>query len=636
MHSLGQRFATAFCLAGLFTTVGAAEGYAVRVTASVQSSPAQITLQWPADPSALSYSVARKLPGAGSWGPATPLPGNAVAYTDTQVSTGTVYEYQVIKQAAGNVTGYGYLTSAIDAPLVDQRGRVILVVDNSHAAALEGELRTLVRDLAGDGWTVTRLDVSPGDAPAGVRERIRSAYQADRANTRAVFLFGHVPVVKSGNLNVDGHEARPLPADVFYGDMDGTWTDANGDGVYDANTLPSDVELAVGRVDFADLPAGGAPEAVLLQQYLFKNHDFRHGIRRPAERALIGDRFGGRNGEAFAASAYRAFPALVGNGNLVEADVRDDAPVSARWITRLTTADYLWVYGGGGGGASAIAALGTHGPFGDVWSSDLVQQRARGTFYLLFGSWFVDWSQRDNIMRAALAVPDHGLAAAWSGRPHLFFHPVALGETLGHAMRLSQNNATLYANQVNAHTRGIHLALLGDPTLRQRAVAPPADVRASAATSGVTLTWSASAEAMGYHVYRGTDVAGPFIRVSSELVTGTGYTDPSAPAGSLLYQVRAVKLEATPAGRYFNASQGVFAEVNSISAPAPAPAPSPTPAPAPAPAPTPTPGAAGGSGGSGGAPGWGTTLALGLLLLWRRHRVASAGRARAAGEARKT
>src|SRR5437870_2373662 len=126
------------------------------------------------------------------------------------------------------------------------------------------------------------LSVARDENPINVKALIQSDYAADPANVKAVFLFGHVPVVRSGNLDVDGHQPRPMPADVFYGDMDGDWTDSDGDGVFDQNTIPTDVELEVGRVDFADLPGrltwnGPATfpgELELLRQYLNKDHSF--------------------------------------------------------------------------------------------------------------------------------------------------------------------------------------------------------------------------------------------------------------------------------------------------------------------------------------------------------------------------
>src|SRR5207248_5325533 len=101
------------------------------------------------------------------------------------------------------------------------------LVDNLYAADLANELQRLQQDLVGDGWTVLRHDVSRTDSASNIKRIIQSDYAGDAANVRAVFLFGHIPVVYSGNLNPDGHPDHQgaWPTDAFYGDMDGSWTD---------------------------------------------------------------------------------------------------------------------------------------------------------------------------------------------------------------------------------------------------------------------------------------------------------------------------------------------------------------------------------------------------------------------------
>lgn len=589
--------------------------YAVQASATAQSSPAQITLNWTPGPGAATgYVISRKDPTAASWTPLTTLTGGLTSYVDTTVAAGRVYEYQIVRQSA-NVTGYGYVAAGIDVPAADSRGRLILVVESSIAGSLAGEIDQLIRDLTGDGWTVVRRDVGRDDSPAAVRDAIRNAYNEDSTNTRAVFLLGHVPVARSGSLNIDGHGARALPADAYYGDMDGAWADANGDGAFDQNQIPSDVDLAVGRVDFANMPSFGS-ETDLLRRYLGKNHEFRHAIRRVSFRALVGDRLGDFSGEAFGASGFRNFAALVGPERITAANVEDNSPAAERWISRLTAQDWLWVYGAGGGDVTTISGLGFRGAYGDVASADLVNDRARGTFYLLFGSWLMDWDQPDNIMRAAVAAPDYGLTAAWSGRPHLFFHRMAMGETVGDAIRLSQNNTTLYANQVNQGTRGIHIALVGDPTLHMQVVAPPSGLSVAPGGGPPVLSWTGSPDAdAGYHVYRAANESGPFTRVSTSAVPGTTFTDNSAPAGTFTYLVRAMRRETSGGGTYFNLSQGIFAQATVTN-------PSATPAPSPAP---PATGGAGGVGGNvasggGGAISLWMSGALALLVLLRRRR----------------
>lgn len=612
---------------GLFAAThrGGATAYAVQVSATVNSSPAQIALSWPASPVAANgYAVSRRDPGAATWSPVVNLVGTAQGYTDTNVTAGRVYEYQVVRQSA-NLTAHGYVAAGINVPAADSRGRIILVIERSVAAALPAEINRLVRDLAGDGWTPVRREVGRDDPPASVREAIRSATNEDRASTRAVFLLGHVPVARSGNLNVDGHGARPLPADSYYGDLDGNWPDANGDGVLDPSSLPSDVDLMVGRVDFADMGSLG-DEIDLLRRYLDKNHAHRHGLRRVPAKALVGDRLGDFSGEAFGASGFRNFSALLGPGSITTAGVEDASPLAARWITHLTGGDWLLVYGAGGGSHTTASGLGTHGLYADVRSADLVEKRARGQFYLLFGSWFVEWDQPDNLMRAALAAPDLGLTAIWAGRPHVFLHHMAVGEPIGHGVRLSQNNSSLYANEVNRHTRGIHLALLGDPTLRLLVVAPPSSLQVAPGGGSPALSWAASPDASaGYHVYRATEEAGPFTRVTISPVTTTNYTDQAAAAGSYTYQVRAVRHETSGGGTYFNTSQGIFAAAT-VTLPTPAPPSAGTGGGSNHPAPTPGSGPAGtatSSGGGAHSPAMMLTLALVIALRWRGTRRAA-------------
>lgn len=537
--------------------------YAVQASATVAADPARIELSWPADAFPVNdYTVQRKAPGAAAWGDSVTLPGDATSYVDHDVALGNRYEYQIVKHAAA-YTGYGYIAVGLNASLVDTRGRAILLVETSLAGPLAPEIARFESDLAGDGWTVLRHDISRDSAPGDVKELIRSHYAADPRNTQAVILLGRIPVARSGNLNVDGHAARPMPADVFYGEMDGSWPDANGDGVYDPSLLPSAVELQVGRIDFSDLPGRYSPvrygdEIELTRRYLEKNHAYRHAQVRPPLKALVGGLSDAR-GQAYAATGFRNFSALVGNDQITIAEAETDTPVENRWLARVTRDEYLWAFGAGAGSDFTVGSLGEHGIYNDLWASDLIERRAKATFYLMFGSWFSEWDKSDNLLRTALAAPDRGLAAAWAGRPHHFYHHMGVGETIGYGIRLTQNNEGLYSNQVQRQLRGVHIALLGDPTLRLYAVAPPKAVGLVTEGGANVLTWQGSDDQIfGYHVYRATDPAGPFTRLTTNLVGDGRFVDSTPPPGAR-YQVRAVTLTLGPSGSFYNASQGIYA-----------------------------------------------------------------------------
>ncbi|HEY2082923.1 MAG TPA: fibronectin type III domain-containing protein, partial [Verrucomicrobiae bacterium] len=597
---------------------GSTAEYSVQVSANVKASPAQITLSWPQDSISTpkDYLVYRRAPGAASWGKATALPGSATTYVDKNVITGVPYEYQIVKQTAG-YTGYGYIYSGIDVPLTENRGTLLLVVDNTYAAQLANELTRLQQDLVGDGWTVSRLDVSRSDTPARVKGLIKAQYNQDPANTKGVFLFGHVPVPYSGDIVPDGHYANhqgAWPCDGYYADMDGTWTDNSvndttaedprnhnvpGDGKFDQSKFPAPLKLMIGRVDLANMPgrmsAGGPAtfpsELELLRNYLNKDHNFRNKITSAPERAIVGDYFGVRDGEAFAASGWRNFAPLFG------ADKITTVAKEGAWLPTLRTNAYLFAYGCGSGSYTSIGGIGSVGQCRDGVTTELVQDDVKAVFTLLYGSWLGDWDSEDNIQRAVLATKDLGLTCSWSGRPHWFMHHMALGEPIGFSARLTQNDgfSDLYKNQQNNCESWTHIALMGDPTLRMQMVAPASDVTVAATGSDANVTWTPSNDSVeGYNIYRATNPNGPFTRINSSLVKGDAFTDANvmndsftaAPhTGATLamtgrphfyYMVRAVKLEKSASGTYFNPSEGAFASmgsaaVNVAKAPAPAP-----------------------------------------------------------------
>jgi hypothetical protein len=542
--------------------------YAVQISANVQTSPAAISLSWQPDQyGANSYELYRKAKNATGWNHLATVPGAVHNYTDYAVGVGNAYEYQIVKAASLGYTGFGYIYAGIQVPLDEKRGKMVLVVDSSVADPLSAELARLRQDLVGDGWSVVRREVGRGDSPANIRNIIISEYNADPANVNAVFLFGHVPIYRSGSLNVDGHQPRRMPADGVYGDVDGGW----GDNSY----LPSDVDLMVGRVDLWNMPVGGASEVELLRNYLNKDHRWRHKKVTVPQRALIGDRFGDISGEAFAASGFRNFDPFVGHNATDRANELDGAPADQRWSTMLSRGTYLWAYGCGGGSYVSMSGLGTRGTYGDVISADIVGGDAKAVFFMMMGSWLGEWDATDNIMRAALATPSLGLTCSWAGRPHWYYHHMALGEPIGYSARLSMNNNGLYRNQVNNFTRGVHIALMGDPTLRAHQLAPVSNLTGGGGAGDVRLTWTASPDGVaGYNVYRAANMGGNFARLNGSLINGTAFTDSGAAGGNTyVYMVRAVKMQNTPSGSYVNASQGIFDTVTVGGNPPPPPPP---------------------------------------------------------------
>lgn len=533
---------------------------AVQISVSTLNNPPQLTLQWTGNASTLQHQVFRKLKLGTSWGSAlATLPASITVYTDNSLLSGENYEYRVVR-AGTNYTGYGYCNAGVQVPPVEYRGKLVLLVDSSIMTGLASEIDRYISDVSGDGWEVIRHDVLRTASVLHVKDFILEDFVSDSSELKAVFIIGHVPVPYSGNINPDGHgdHLGAWPADVYYGDVDGIWTDLTvtstnaspartqnvpNDGKFDQSIVPGDVELQVGRVDFASMSTFSLSELQLLKNYMDKDHQYRKKIFVPLRQAVVDDNFGYFSSEAFAASAYKNFAPLVGTTSITATD----------YITAMSSASYLWSYGCGGGSYSSASGIGT--------TANLAVSNLQGVFTMLFGSYFGDWDAPNSLLKAPLAQGKI-LTNVWSGRPHFQFHHMGLGETIGYGLLMTQNNpAGLYfASPTNITGKWIHNALMGDPTLRNEIVSPVANVIATRVVNDCYVSWSASTQSnvLGYNIYMKNDSNTHYVRLNAAPIAGTTFTDNCLLyKGIYSYMVRALVLENNSSGTYYNMSEGI-------------------------------------------------------------------------------
>jgi len=555
-----------FSSATFFAQTPTPKDCSVELWATVQVSPPTVTLNWLPNVGTTNYAIARKPKNSSTWTTLSATnPSTTTQYIDNSVTVGTHYEYRVVRTAvlgAQNYTGYGYLNSGIQIPETENRGKLILLVVDNFSLSLAPEIKRLQDDLEGDGWEVLTSYVSTTTAVPAVKTQIVNTYNLDPTNTKALFLFGHIPVPYSGNLYPDGHTDHygAWPADVYYGDINGTWTDVSvtsntispartqnipGDGKFDQFTIPSAVELQVGRVDLYGMTSFTASETQLLKNYLDKDHNYRKKVFTTIKRAVIDDNFGSffPAGESFASSGFKNFGPLVTPTNVVQTD----------YFTTMTGNSYQWSYGCGGGWFQGAGGIGS--------TTNFASSNLQGVFTMLFGSYFGDWDVSDNFLRAPLCQ-GQTLTNAWAGRPNWMFHNMAMGENIGYSTLLTQNNtSTYYASPYGGGiTNAVHVALMGDPSLRNDIVAPVSNVVATKVGNNCNISWSASTETtlVGYNIYMKNDTNKTYVKINASPIAGTTYTDNCLLyPGIYKYMVRALKLETTPSGTYYNMSEGI-------------------------------------------------------------------------------
>ncbi|MBN2171274.1 MAG: hypothetical protein JW819_08145 [Candidatus Krumholzibacteriota bacterium] len=450
---------------------------------------------------------------------------------------------------------FGHVLAGIRAPAVEDRGAMLLVLDSDITYGLAAEIDRLEVDLIADGYRVRRLVVWQALAPAEVKAMIAAACRAE-PDIATLFLLGHVPVPYSGDLRgVHTNHQGAWPADVYYGELDGPWTDESvdnttaawpanhnvpGDGKFDQTWLPSDVDLALGRVDLWDMPAFWGGDQTLLRRYLDKDHAWRRGESAAEARGLIDDNVGDAYGLAFAATGWRNFAVMFGHENTHSLD----------YLSTLAAESHLWSYGCGGGSFTSCAGIGQ--------TADFAEQPLLTVFTMLYGSYFGDWNVTDCILRAPLAAEGLALTCCWGGRPTWHFHPMALGYTAGYCARLTQNNDHLYT--VADGGRQIHIALMGDPTLRMHVARPVSDLALALSPAGeVQLSWTPPpGQVEGYHVYRAPGLREAFVRLSIDPILELRFVDAAPLAGTNVYMVRALRLETSASGTYLNLSAGTI------------------------------------------------------------------------------
>ena len=519
--------------------------------------------------------------------------------------------YPFTDSTTGSVA-YGTLTVSA-TPAAGTVTAVTIVTGGAGGGFNVGDVLTIGQVASGTGsgatfqvGTVTTV----GPSPVPIRAAIQAIYNQYPGQVKDLVILGKVPACRTSSKLIgdpDGHEVNDgaTGADGYYANMTGTWTDTGSNAIYfgyDGITLsapetgevntPNDgkfdqyymsqtggeADLGFGRIDLSNA-INGQYEA--LKAYLRKLHRFKTASPDflPGRRIILrtGD-FENVDGTCWG-MAY----GVTGNLSNIDCIAGADLPTASDPVVDMDAAysaqhgPYLFYFKGSGGpgigiGGQAVFWTGCQSHWGWWYSSTT--------------------SSGENAEALRLGENSFGLSWTWSiFGTRYFYHRMAMGFDAGDMMRVSVNNVdstngtyafvtdanTIDGGYIAPCTGALFMNHIGDPTLRFFMVAPPSNLSVVGTSGQPVLTWTPSSDSavIGYHVYRSPLTAGavtvPYTRVTTTPVTGTTFTDSDPTVahgtGQWSYMVKAVKLETTGSGTFYNASLGSIQSIDQTNSP---------------------------------------------------------------------
>ena len=563
------------------------------------------------------YSISRR--SAGSSGAfstiATDVRTNA--WVDSTAVVGGYYEYRVGRHTANELRNIPTVVAARNGAVTDRRGRALILVDNVVSNAIATELEAYKNDLIADGWVLTVTNVPrhkdlryltqdyadyrnvalPTNRLNGefIKRYITNWFDLAPGDTNAIVLIGHVTIPTSGYLPQDGHPDHrgAWPADVWYADRTGAWTDTNSystngiygflynyqnDGQFDQDSIPIEAdgspgrpEMSIGRIDFrmmADFSKGtetisdtnDVTEIRLLKQYLAKVARYRRGQIAAQEDVVAFIKNSSFMG--MTPSVLRFGKRALGTEIIAPSRFFDD----------------LFLTG-------SVTLFGVHGNYGNydafgngqdsqqhtvfAIARETTNQVPRSLFSLFTGSYFGEWFNGSNLqgsdaLRAAIAVTNMSLTATWMDvvppyskgfdwRTDRFLMGFHYGTAL-------QDSFAAYPEVSCRHT-----VILGDPMLRASAL--PGVSSLSATKVGiknlgydVSVSWNGNTNATdGYRILWATSTTSPNWQFLAD-IKGTNWTHTTSNPSTNVYLVKALSSKITGTGVYTNCSLGAFSQ----------------------------------------------------------------------------
>lgn len=374
-------------------------------------------------------------------------------------------------------------TGARWRPRAAATNRICLIVHSNALAGAGAAVTNFLADLEAEGYLPLLYAYSGGSAE-NLRAYLAARY-AEPGSLEGAILIGDLPHVVY-EMYQDwgwGEEYEDFPCDVFYMDLNGTWSDANhaapfAAGKYDARGGDLDLEIWVSRLKADNLPAAGT-ESALLNAYFDKNHRYRMDQLRPARRALL---YNDDDWSDMMPDDAATIGLTYGDDHLRV--VRDAENTTAGdYLRHMTNAyELMFIRSHGYSRGHGFYENGKAN-FNYVYATNYLERSPPALFYSFYVCSGCDYTDDNNLGGLAVHNPAESGLAAWGStktggiwEDRYFYEPMALGQSVGEAF-VAWFNAAQEAYPTYAPRWWYGMVVIGDGTLGFSLSRPVASVR---------------------------------------------------------------------------------------------------------------------------------------------------------------
>ena len=200
------------------------------------------------------------------------------------VTIDSILDNSAQEQPSRSSLDYSYQTTffiAQNPSLVYRIGRILILCESATYNSLALEIIRYAKDIHNAYGCAVLVYSINGGSYSDIKELIKENYEPDAPFLSGVVLVGDIPSAKFycpryyDKHNQQEWAADNFPCDYYYMDLDGVWSDEDGDGSFDQHTGNIKPEIFVGRIQL-NYPSD---RIKLLRAYFDKNHQYWMGER---------------------------------------------------------------------------------------------------------------------------------------------------------------------------------------------------------------------------------------------------------------------------------------------------------------------------------------------------------------------